>query len=142
MTSAAFVSMLKTQLEARFAADAAYADVAVHLYQVDVRAPAVVLIRDRIRHTVDYTAMGKRRTENVTIPCLVGTTAATLQAAADRAEAIVREVADELRTNEPAVGVQSYNAKVSGVAWMPLPSDKGGTVVDAEFDITYTADID
>lgn len=142
MTSAAFIEALKTSLETRWTADPDFGSVTVHLWRADVQAPAVVLVRDRVTTTVEYDRMGPGRHLDATIPCLVGTIGSTMAEATDQAEAIVEDISDLLRTGAPSVGSQSWNAKVTNLAWLPLPSDKGGTVCDYEFDITYQADLD
>lgn len=138
MTSAAFVAALKPLLEAR----PGLAGVAVHLvWTTDVTAPAIVLVRARISHEIGWTRMGPKRTVTATVPGSVYTTAADVQTAATEAESILAEIASAITPATPSVGAQTRKAELAATGWMPFPSDKGGYLVDTEYDITYTADI-
>lgn len=137
MTSAAFVSLFKTQLETRFAANPTYSGVTVNIIYEDGTIPSVTLVRDRVRHDIEHMAMRVKSDEGV-VPMLVRTSG-DVQAAADQAAAIVGEIGAELRDNPPQVGTHTLQARVTGVAWMPLLSDKLGVVCDCELDVTYQA---
>lgn len=143
-TAGDFLEALRTQLIARLAAAPAFADVEVHLIRPDLpQVEAIVLVRDRISETFEYATATDRARENVVrIPGLVraySTGSTAFQDAIDRAAAIVGEVADELRDAAPAVGVQTRSATVTATSWLPMLSDKGGVLVDGEFEITYSA---
>ena len=141
MTSAEFLTLFKPALEARLAADPDLSGVRVHLYQVNVSPPAVILIRSRVRHELDYTraAMGPLTNEDVTIPGLIGTSSGDVQTAADQAAAIVAVMRAELAQNPPQVGGRTLEPIIDNVGWMPFPADNGGVTVDTEYDLTYTS---
>lgn len=143
MTSAAFVAALQAQLTSALPLVAGLEKVKVHLVPTaDVVAPAVVLIREPVRTEVKHIAMGKIRDEEVTVPGFARAHGASLQAAADLAEKIVGEVAKQVRTAAPQVGLQTAEAILSALSWTPFLNDKGGYIVDCDYDITYTADLD
>ena len=140
MTSAAFVAALKPLLEARSGLVAI--GCAVHLtWTPDVTAPAIVLIRSRVSHEVEWTRMGPKRTETGSIPGSVYTTAADVQTAANQATVILDEIAATITPALPSVGAGTWKAELGSIGWMAFPSDKGGYLIDAEYDITYTADL-
>jgi hypothetical protein len=137
VTSAAFLSALLVQLRAR----PALAAVNVELFRPqDIGQPALLLVAGRVRHELAPQAMARLRQDDVTIPALVSTYG-SLEDAVAQAATIVGEVELELRDTPPQVGVQTLRAAVAAVGWLPLRSDKGGVIVDAEFDITYTASV-
>lgn len=138
MTSAEFVSELKPLLEAR----AGLAGVTVHLTDTaDVTAPAIVLIRSRVQHDINWVAMGPEREDEVTIPGYVVTKSDVMQTAANQAAAICTEIGTQVMDAPPQVGAQTLKAELSSIAWVPFPADKGGWQVDCEFDLTFTADL-
>ncbi len=138
MTSAAFVAALKPLLEAR----AGLAGVSVNIVEPEyIESPAIVLIRNRVPHEINYVAMGLERTENVTVPGFVRTYKPTIQEAADQALAIISEIGIQVRDAPPQVGEQTQIANVARLAWLPVASDKGGWLCDAEYDLTYTSDL-
>lgn len=138
MTSASFVADLKTLLAAR----PALAAVTIHdAWTRDVSSPAIVLVRARVRHDIDWTAMGPIRWDNVTIPGLVVTSAVEIEDAAAEAETILAEIATQLLSAPPTVGAQTLKANLQTVGWLPYPSDKGGWMCDTEYDITYSANL-
>ncbi len=138
MTSAAFIAALKPLLAAR----TGLAGVGVYLVEPEyMRSPAIVLIRARVPHEIEYVAFGPERTDTVTIPGFVRTHNQDFQPAADQALAIIEEIALQARDAPPQVGEQTQIAKLERLAWTPIISDKGGYAVDAEFDLTYTSDL-
>ena len=138
MTSAAFVAALKPLLEAR----GGLAGVTVHYtWTPDVTAPAIVLIRSRVTHEIEWTRMGPKRTLTATVPGSVYTTAADVATAAAQAEAILTEIGAAITPASPAVGANMWKAELADVGWMAFPSDKGGYLIDAEYEITYTTDL-
>jgi hypothetical protein len=138
MTSAEFVTELKTLLEQR----AGLVGVNVHLTETaDVAAPAIVLVRGRVNSEIVWETMGPERREDATVPGRVWTTAATMPAAVDQAMAIMAEIATQVVDAPPPVGLQTRMANLQSVAWLPFQSDKGGWFCDAEFDISYQSDL-
>ncbi len=138
MTSAEFVAELKPLLEAR----AALVGVAVHLTEPEEPlAPMIVLIRGRVTHEIEWETMGPQRVDAVTVPGRVWTAAATMQAAADQAATIIREIGLQVVASPPAVGTQTRKANVDSLGWLPLHSDKGDWFCDAEFAIGYESDL-
>lgn len=142
MTSPAFLTALQAQLRTRFAAIPDLAGVPVELYRGGtVSTPVVVLIRGRVEHGLTPNAMARVRREEVRVPALVGTHG-DLDAAVALAGRIIGEIELELRDNCPQVGntaLAATSGAVERIAWAPLVNDKGGVVVDNEFDITYQA---
>lgn len=138
MTSAAFVAALKPLLEAR----PGLAGVTVHLTDsADVTAPAIVLIRQRIRHEIEWIAMGPKRTDVVTVPGYVVTNAATELAAADQALAILSEIGLQVVTAPPPVGAQTQKANLATIEWLLFLSDKGGWDCGANYEIEYVSNL-
>ncbi len=138
MTSAEFVAELKPLLEAR----AGLAGVAVHLaWPEAILSPAIVLIRAPVQHEVEWTAMGPKRSEEVTVPGHVRAYADTMQAAADQAATIIREIGLQVTVAPPSVGEQTLKAELSRYEWSPLLSDKGGHVAAVDYEITYLTDL-
>src|SRR4051812_2747651 len=104
MTSAAFVSALQTLLQNRFAGDADFAAVTVQEFWTDdVVAPAVIMFKEPIKTELDWTTQGVRA-ENVLLTLGVFGRGDTMVEAGDSMDAIVRQIALQLRTAPPAVG--------------------------------------
>ena len=142
-TAAAFISALRTQLQAR----AGLAGVDVHIVPQDgvIGSDSIVLIASPVTGDQEYATAGRaRRDDHYTIPgqlagYATGTdTDTTMQAAWDRAATILGEIADQL-LSPPQVGDQTLSARLSQISYQPQPSDKGGWVCVCGFQIDYTA---
>jgi hypothetical protein len=145
----AFLEKFHAQLVARFAA-ADLGPIVVYLTTAGDESldDGVLLVRDAILGDQIYRVLGAggARDEDVVIPGFVQAYAASgngdgsaMQAAFDRAGAIIDEVIAELRDNTPQVGEQTVWARLDAVRWLPAPSDAGGWRVRAEYDLSYSA---
>lgn len=140
MTGLEFAVALKPLLEAR----AGLNGVTVHITEPEERShPEIILIRGRVRQEITWDTFGPERTDDGTIPGRVWTWAADAADAADQALQIVSEIAAQVLDAPPQVGERTRGrGNVPTVEWMPVPADNGGWYCDAQFDLTYTAELD
>lgn len=145
-TAVAFALAFKTQLATRFAANQTFNTVAVRLvaHKDADRADSVTLIRAPIVGSQEYAVHGRRRrNESFDLPAMLEAYSpdpdpeAAVLAAAQRAEAILKEVIAELRTNPPIVGDQTKGALIREIKHEPLIDETGGYVWQTKFLISY-----
>jgi hypothetical protein len=95
-----------------------------------------------VRQEITWETFGPERTDDGTIPGRVWTWADNIADAADEALQIVSEIAVQAIQASPTVGTRTRKGDVPLVEWMPVPADIGGWYCDAQFELSYTAELD
>jgi hypothetical protein len=151
-TVPAFLDLLKTQMQARLAANQDLAAVQVALVPPSFEelplGDYLYLVAGPIADESKLATANRtrRRDEQVRIPGVVEGYESTrtggddaFQPAFARAVEILDELQFELRDNLPQVGGQTRSGIVSNVKWTPAPVDKGGWSVRGDFELTYSS---